>query len=108
MFAVNMWSLGMMLLTLIASAELTLSLTFLAANPAAIWDNLLISITSATGQLFIYFTIRKFGPITFTIIMTTRQIFSMLLSAFAFGHTMSALGAAGALMVFGVLFLRIR
>ena len=44
------------------------------ADPAAIWDNVLISVTSATGQLFIYFTIRKFGPVAFTIIMTTRQV----------------------------------
>lgn len=80
----------------------------LPADPAALWDNVLISITSATGQLFIYFTIRKFGPVVFTIIMTTRQMFSMVLSTVSFGHTLGAPGAVGALVVFAVLFYRIK
>ena len=108
MFAVNMWSLAMTLITLVASSELFVSLKFLSDNPAAITDQMIISATSATGQLFIYFTIRRFGPITFTIIMTTRQIFSMVLSAFAFGHTIHALGGVGALTVFAVVFVRAR
>jgi adenosine 3'-phospho 5'-phosphosulfate transporter B2 len=108
MFAVNMWSLAMTFITLVASSELFVSLKFLSDNPAAITDQMIISATSATGQLFIYFTIRRFGPITFTIIMTTRQIFSMVLSAFAFGHTIPALGGVGALMVFAVVFVRAR
>ena len=40
--------------------------------------------------------------------MTTRQIFSMVLSAFAFGHTIHALGGVGALTVFAVVFVRAR
>ena len=80
----------------------------LATDPAAIWDNVLISITSATGQLFIYFTIRKFGPVVFTIMMTTRQMFSMVLSAFAFGHALHPPAYLAATLVFGVLFYRIK
>ena len=33
----------------------------------------ILSITSATGQLFIYYTISQFGPVTFIIIMTIRM-----------------------------------
>ena len=94
--------------TLVATSELTLSLRFIADNPAALWDNVLISVTSAVGQLFIYFTIRKFGPVVFTIIMTTRQVFSMVLSTVSFGHSLGASGAVGAIVVFGALFHRIK
>ena len=69
---------------------------------------MLISITSASGQLFIYFTIKKFGPVVFTIMMTTRQMFSMVLSAFAFGHALHPPAYLAATLVFGVLFYRIK
>lgn len=34
----------------------------------------MISICSASGQLYIFYTISKFGPVTFVIIMTIRQV----------------------------------
>lgn len=37
-------------------------------------DCLLISICSASGQLYIFYTISKFGPVTFVIMMTVRQV----------------------------------
>ena len=61
-------------LWLAPNGELWPTLVFLAENHAAIVDNVLISVTSATGQLFIYYTIKTFGPVVFTIIMTTRQM----------------------------------
>ena len=96
------------LAALLASSEFFSTLRFLADNPAAIWDQVVISITSATGQLFIYFTIRKFGPVVFTIIMTTRQMFSMVLSTVAFGHALGPYSYIAALVVFGTIFYRIK
>jgi solute carrier family 35 (adenosine 3'-phospho 5'-phosphosulfate transporter), member B2 len=59
------------------------------------------------GQLFIFYTIKEFGPVVFTIMMTTRQIFSLFISCIMFGHTMRLLGWIGSLVVFGVVFYRI-
>lgn len=42
--------------------------------PRFIIDCLLISVCSATGQLYIFYTISKFGAVTFVIIMTIRQV----------------------------------
>merc|ERR1719217_720882 len=98
----------MTLAALVASNELVTTLHFLSQNHAAIFDNILIAITSATGQLFIYYTIRKFGPVVFTIIMTTRQMFSMILSTIAFGHAMGAIAYVGAAVVFGTIFYRVK
>lgn len=108
MFAVNVWSVAMTLAALLLSSEFFSTLTFLGDNPAAIWDQIVISITSATGQLFIYYTIKRFGPVVFTIIMTTRQMFSMVLSTIAFGHAMGVAAYAGAMIVFGAIFYRIK
>ena len=42
--------------------------------PRFILDCALTAIASASGQLFIFATISKFGPVIFTIIMTIRQV----------------------------------
>lgn len=57
------------------------SFQFLSTYPEALYHVVTLSITSATGQLFIFYTIKKFGPIIFTIIMTTRQMVSLVFSA---------------------------
>ena len=109
MFSVNMWSIVFTFAMLLASGELGLTLQFLSNNPEAIIDNITISVTSATGQLFIYYTVKEFGPVVFTIIMTTRQMFSMVLSSFAYGHEMGgALAYVGVTVVFGTLWYRVR
>lgn len=107
MFAVNVWSILFTLGGLLANSEFFSTLTFLQENPPAIWDQVLISVTSATGQLFIYYTIKKFGPVVFTIIMTTRQVFSMVLSTIYYRHPMTPIALLGASVVFGTIFYRI-
>ena len=81
---------------------------FMGANPGVLWYNVVTAITSATGQLFIYYTIKEFGPIVFTIIMTTRQMISICISSFVFAHPISGKALIGAIIVFGVLFYQIR
>ncbi|XP_016656463.1 adenosine 3'-phospho 5'-phosphosulfate transporter 1 [Acyrthosiphon pisum] len=47
---------------------------FIKEYPAFLTDCIVLSVSSACGQLFIYKTISKFGPIVLTIIMTIRQV----------------------------------
>jgi adenosine 3'-phospho 5'-phosphosulfate transporter B2 len=108
MFAVNSWAICMTLFALVSSGELWTTLKFLSLNPAAFVDNVTIAITSATGQLFIFYTIKTFGPVVFTIIMTTRQMFSIVLSTVLFGHEIKALALLGAAAVFATIFHRIK
>ena len=46
--------------------------------PTACSHILVNAVTSATGQLFIFYTVLKFGPVVLTIIMNTRQMMSMV------------------------------
>lgn len=107
MWAVNSWAIIMTLFALVTSGEFLLTLRFLRLNPAAALDNVTIAITSATGQLFIFYTIKTFGPVVFTIIMTTRQVFSIVISVILFGHSITVLSLLGAACVFGSIFHRI-
>jgi adenosine 3'-phospho 5'-phosphosulfate transporter B2 len=81
---------------------------FFMVNPNVLTYNIVTAITSASGQLCIYYTIKEFGPIVFTIIMTVRQMISICISAYKFGHHISLLAFCGAIIVFGVLFYQIR
>jgi adenosine 3'-phospho 5'-phosphosulfate transporter B2 len=108
MFAVNTWAIIMTTFALVTSGELWITLQFITDNPVAFIDNVTIAITSATGQLFIFYTIKTFGPIVFTIIMTTRQMFSIVLSTVLFGHEIKLLMGLGALIVFSTIGNRIK
>lgn len=82
------------------------SLAFASEHPKFIIDALTISMCSAVGQLFIFYTISVFGAVVFTIIMTLRQAFAILLSCLIYKHKISVLGIFGILVVFFAVFMR--
>ena len=104
MYGVNVSSIIVTSVALVASGEIPRIWEFLLYNPTAVWYNVLTAITSTTGQIAIFYTIKNFGPIVFTIIMTTRQMISIVLSTFLFGHQMNLGGAMGASLVFIAIF----
>ena len=108
MFWVNSWAVLLTLGALVFSGEIFKVTEFLIVNPSAIWYNVVTAITSATSQFFIFYTIKEFGPIVFTVIMTTRQMLSMVLSSVFFGHKMSIFSYLGTLLVFGSIFHSVR
>lgn len=60
-------------------------------------------IASAFGQIMIFYTIFILGPITFTLIMVTRQMFSVLLSTIVYHHHFTAQSYIGIGLIFLVL-----
>lgn len=108
MLSVNTWAIAMTVAGLIITGDFPVVYEFLSANPTALKYNIITAITSATGQLFIFYTIKEFGPIVFTIIMTTRQLFSITISCILFDHVISWVSNLGAALVFSVIFYQIR
>nr|SVE75725.1 EOG090X05CU [Daphnia hispanica] len=107
MCGVNLMSCLFTSASLIQQGGFFYSLSFAARHPVFIMDCLLTAISSATGQLFIFTTISKFGPVVFTIIMTVRQGLSILLSCLLYQHHLSSMGILGVFIVFLAIFLRI-
>ncbi|XP_058452062.1 adenosine 3'-phospho 5'-phosphosulfate transporter 1 [Malaya genurostris] len=107
MCGVNLFS------TLFTAASLSMqggfysSLQFAAEHPKFVVDCVVLSISSAIGQLFIFYTIATFGAVVFTIIMTVRQAIAILLSCLIYKHSISFLGVVGVLIVFLAIFLRV-
>ncbi|RQM09493.1 hypothetical protein DD237_006311 [Peronospora effusa] len=56
---------------------------------------LMLSLTGACGQAFIFYTISNFGALTTAIIGTCRKVLSIVLSVFVFGHVLSLEQAMG-------------
>lgn len=75
--------------------------------PELLHDCLILSFCSVTGQLFIYYTIAKFGALTFTFMMTIRQSLAILLSCLIYGHELNVLGYSGITLVFTAVFLQL-
>nr|SVE83631.1 EOG090X05CU [Daphnia pulex] len=107
MCGVNLMSCLFTSASLIQQGGFFYSLSFAARHPIFIMDCLLTAISSALGQLFIFATISKFGPVVFTIIMTVRQGLSILLSCLLYKHHLSEMGILGVFIVFLAIFLRI-
>jgi adenosine 3'-phospho 5'-phosphosulfate transporter B2 len=107
MFGVNVFSCLFTMSSLIEQGEFFSSLLFIFRHNELFFHAVMLSICSAAGQLFIFYTISVFGPIIFTIIMTTRQVLSILLSCLIYGHTITSQAAVGVIIVFLALFLRI-
>ena len=79
----------------VALGEMQSGLTFLQANPEILSKVGKFALCSAVGQSFIFYTIANFDPLVLSTVTTTRKIFSVLLSIFLKGHSLSAVGWSG-------------
>lgn len=107
MFGVNLFSCLFTVGSLLEQGALFESLAFMTRHSDFAFHAVLLSVCSACGQLFIFYTIGQFGAAVFTIIMTLRQAFAILLSCFLYGHAVSLVGGFGVFIVFLALFLRV-
>lgn len=102
------WTNLFMCLTAVVIAgvlgEMASGVSFLLANPEIMGKIGRFAVCSAVGQSFIFYTIANFDPLILSTVTTTRKIFSVLLSIFLKGHSLSLTGWSGiALSVSGIL-----
>lgn len=107
MFGVNMFSCLFTASSLFVQSGFLDSVQFALQHPAFVYDCLLMSVSAAVGQLFIFYTISTFGSVVFTIIMTLRQAVAILLSCLLYKHSVSSMGVFGILIVFLAILLRL-
>lgn len=107
MFGANFFSSLFTFWSLAQTGTLLSSLLFAYTQPTFAFHICILSLCSATGQLFIFYTIQTFGPVIFTMIMTTRMMISIVLSCILYQHPLSAQAVFGVIVVFTALFLRI-
>ncbi|CAK9783136.1 hypothetical protein CC85DRAFT_326970 [Cutaneotrichosporon oleaginosum] len=76
------------------------SIRFLATHPSSLAPLAAYAALGGLGQLFIFETIAHFGSLTLVMVTVTRKLFTMLLSVFVFGHTLTPGQWAGVAVVF--------
>lgn len=108
MFATSAFSTVLSLITLIHTHELGPALEFVYEHSEIHLHFFLFSICSTIGQLFIFYTIKNFGAVVFTLIMTTRILLSIALSIFLYGHQVTGFGFLGLMAVLGAVLYRIK
>ena len=107
MAAVNFFSILLTASSLTEQGDLWPAFQLLLNSKSLMTDCLLLSIFSAIGQLFVYFTISTFGALVFITIMTLRQAIAILLSCVVYDHTVAPIGLIGVLIVFATIFYQI-
>ena len=107
MFGTNLFSSLFMLWSMIVAGSFLSAIGFMLGHPEFAFHALLMSMMSATGQLFIFYTIQLFGPFVFTIIMTTRMMLSIFFSCILYNYPLSPQAVFGVIVVFVALFLRV-
>merc|ERR1712176_1145670 len=108
MFATSAFSTVLSFVTLVHTGELSPALSFVMEHSEIHVHFFLFSICSTIGQLFIFYTIKNFGAVVFTIIMTVRILASIALSCVLYGHQVSATGLLGLTLVMGAVGYRIK
>jgi adenosine 3'-phospho 5'-phosphosulfate transporter B2 len=92
MLGVNIFSTTFTLGSLLQQGKFFASIAFMLKYSEFMFHCVTLSICSAVGQLFIYYTMGQFGAVIFIIIMTTRQALAILLSCMIYGHPVTAIG----------------
>jgi len=108
LFATSAFSSVLSFLTLVHTKELAPAVTFMYTHSEIQLHFFLFSICSTIGQLAIFYTIKNFGAVVFSLIMTFRVILSISLSCFLYGHKVTAVGFFGLCMVTGAIIYRVK
>eukprot|EP00471_Norrisiella_sphaerica_P001888 CAMPEP_0184479992 /NCGR_PEP_ID=MMETSP0113_2-20130426/1490_1 /TAXON_ID=91329 /ORGANISM="Norrisiella sphaerica, Strain BC52" /LENGTH=382 /DNA_ID=CAMNT_0026858173 /DNA_START=86 /DNA_END=1234 /DNA_ORIENTATION=+ len=104
MFNMNLWQGIFSFLFALGDGELMQFLGFVQQHPSVIPYLINFCASMAIGSSFIYLLQRSCGALTVTKTTTVRKLFSVLFSAFYFGHTISAVQWIGVVVVFSTKF----
>lgn len=108
MFATSAFSSLLSFITLVHSHELGPAIDFVLRHKEIHLHFFLFSICSTIGQLLIFYTIKNFGAVVFTLIMTTRVLLSIALSCYMYGHQVSETGFFGLVLVMAAVCYRVK
>ncbi|XP_078501389.1 solute carrier family 35 member B1 isoform X2 [Lissotriton helveticus] len=100
MLNINVWSTLILGAGILFTGELWEFLSFAERYPSILYNILLFGLTSALGQTFIFMTVVYYGPLTCSIITTTRKFFTILASVLLFANPISQLQWVGTALVF--------
>lgn len=99
MLTMNAFSAAFSFVTLVHEEQLTSSLTFVYEHPQMLVHLLFFCAAGTVGQLFIFYTVKHFGAVVFSIIMSLRILVSTALSCWLYEHPITEMGYLGIILV---------
>jgi adenosine 3'-phospho 5'-phosphosulfate transporter B2 len=108
MLTINGFSAVFSFITLVHQEDLVDCFSFIFNHPSMIFHVVIFIIFSTVGQLFIFYTVKNFGAVVFSIIMSIRILFSTIISCLVYSHPITELGFLGICIVFGAVAFRIK
>ncbi|KAJ3656768.1 hypothetical protein Zmor_015817 [Zophobas morio] len=105
MKASNGWSTLFLGIAIVVTGEGLKFFEFAHRHPIIINNLLVLGLTQAVGQMFLYSMVSDFGPLVVSVVTTTRKFFTVLGSVIIFGNALSLRQWLGAVLVFSGLFL---
>lgn len=108
MLVMNTFSSIFAFITLVHQEELSPTLEYAYDHSEFMLHLILFIVFSTVGQIFIFYTVKNFGAVVFSIIMSVRILLSTLISCFVYSHPITELGFVGIILVFGSIAYRIR
>uniref|UniRef100_A0A914Y1Q2 Solute carrier family 35 member B1 n=1 Tax=Panagrolaimus superbus TaxID=310955 RepID=A0A914Y1Q2_9BILA len=105
MFYMNFFSGVLLSGSIVFSHDLFKFIDFVQRYPFVLQRIALLSIAGACGQVFIFKTVSDFGPLTLSIITTSRKLISVVLSVILFSNPLNQNQKIGTIIVFLALFL---
>lgn len=104
MLYVNLASSIFSFVTLILSGQLVPAIQFSVEYPSFFAASIGLSLAATLGQLVIYYSIKNYGALFFATVMTTRQVFTIILSCIVYFHPLTLAQWLSASVVFGSLY----
>ncbi|TPX33885.1 hypothetical protein SmJEL517_g03334 [Synchytrium microbalum] len=72
------------------TSEISNAVIMMKQDPSLMTDILLFGLCGASGQLFIFHTLQRFGAVSLVTVTVTRKMLTILWSVFRFGHYLNA------------------
>lgn len=82
------------------------SVGFVLRHPIALLHMTVLAMSSTVTQYLITYTIKHFGPVSFTIMTSIRQMIAVCISGLLFHHTFSAVAIVAMVIVFCTIIMR--
>ena len=87
----NLWSLGIVFTYCVISGRIFVIFKFIAQFSSVLKVLSVLGVLNGLGQLFIFATITTFDPLVLSLITTTRKVFTIVLSAAVYRHSLNAM-----------------
>lgn len=97
---INKWVTILSLTYATISGNLTANYHFVQEFPQLGYDFLILSVLTTFGQIFVYRMIKQFKQHIVPFVITTRKIFTVVLSIIIYGHSTTVFQIIGIILIF--------